>query len=165
MAILGVANTVTGVVGGIASVLGNPRDDDRRRQADALYNAALNGDRKAEVQLRCLSGDQSARPEAIRLGLLTADEISRGTPCGYATTDAKSYAAQLVAKLGTVRTVATVAGDVASGATKVGTDAHAPTYLSTVGKNVGGAIGFDGIPQWVILAGAAAVLVWWLRKR
>lgn len=165
MAILGVANTAATIVGTVGGIFGNSKDDARREQADALYQRALNGDRKAEVQLRCLAGYQDVRQEAISLGLLSADEISRGTPCGYATDAAQQYAKNLVTKLNTTRTVATVAGNVASGATKVGVDADPRTYLSTVSSNVGNAIGFGGVPQWVIIAGGAALLVWWLRKR
>ena len=165
MAILAVANTVGTVVGTVGGIFGNSKDAERKAQADTLYERALNGDRKAEVQLRCLAGYQDVRQEAISYGLLSADEISRGTPCGYATEAAQQYAKNLVTKLGTTRTIATVAGNVASGATKVGVDADPRTYLSTVSSNVGGALGFSGVPQWVIIAGGAALLVWWLRKR
>lgn len=162
MALLGIAGSVLSVAD---DLIGGGNDDGRKKGADALFERALNGDRKAEVQLRCLSGDQSVRQEAITLGLLSADEISRGTPCGYATSDARSYAASLVAQLNTRRTIATVAGDTASVATRVGVGADTRTYVSTVADNVSGAVGLPSIPQWVIFAGGAALLVWWLRKR
>jgi len=159
MAIIAGLETANTVVSTVSSIfgLGNPKDEKRKQQADSLYQRALSGDAAALVQLQCLSGDQAARPEAVRLGFLTQEEIARGTPCGYATTEAKNYAKQLITKLRTQKAVAQTAAVVTAGAAQVGTTAHAPTYAATTAaiaapKMVG------AIPVWVWAAVGLGVI-------
>lgn len=106
----GAVKTVTGFVGGLLG--SDDKDPARKAQADQLGAAFLAGNDAALVQLRCLSGDPSVRDEAIRLGFLTADEIRRGTPCGYATKEAQAYARGVVTRVMTQRGAQEVAVDV-----------------------------------------------------
>lgn len=163
MAILGVAQTAIGIGAGLFGG-DDGKAKEREQKADALYSRAMSGDRTAEVQLRCLAGQQSARDEAIRLGLLSPAEVARGQECGFATAKARGYALALVGKLSSSKVVADTAGKVAAGATKVGLDANPKQFLDTTVATVKSATGFGGVPDWVIYAGGAALLVWLIRK-
>ena len=158
--ILGIANVVGTVITTVGDILGNPKDAERKATADSLYAAALGGDAVAEIRLRCLSGDQTVKQQAIQYGLLTPDEIARGIPCGFATEVGRQYAANLVTKLRTQRAIAGVAGDVSTAAAGVGVQADPKTYLATVGSNLGVPV----VPSWVWIAGGAAILVWLYRR-
>lgn len=165
MAILGGIQTGLTIADTIGDIFGNPKDAKRKEQADALYSRARNGDTSAYVQLRCLSGDQSARADAIRLGFLTQDEIARGTPCGYATNDARQYAANLVTRLKTETTIAQTAATVTAGSAQAGVNANPGVYTAGVVSHAAGADLFPTIPTWVFVAAGAAVFVWLARRR
>lgn len=155
MAIIAGLETANTVVSTVASVFGlsNPNDKRRKEQADALYQRALSGDDAALIQLQCLSGDQAVRPEAVRLGFVTQEEIARGTPCGYATAEARSYARQLVTKLKTQRVIATGAAAITAGAAQVGTTADTRTYATTTAALAAPKIA-SAIPSWAWVAAA-----------
>jgi hypothetical protein len=89
-----VASTAIGFVGGLFG--SNEKDAKRKAEADSLANAALNGNRNAMLKLQCLSGDTSVNDEACKTG---AHPDACNGPCGYATPEAKGYAAGLVTKV------------------------------------------------------------------
>lgn len=145
--VLGVVTTVANAASGLLS---NPQDAQRKQEADRLFGLAVNGDHVAEVKLRCLSGDQSVRQEAIGLNLLSPAEVARNQECGFATDSARAYARGLVAQLGVRSTVATGAGVVTAGAAQVGVTASPGQYVSTV-AGAGLPVAFGSIP-WGTLA-------------
>lgn len=156
---------VEGAVSVFSGLFGNPKDEARKAEARNLRDAALAGNDCAYWKLRCLAGynDENTRANAKRCGHFTADELARGTPCGYATGEAQAYAKTMVAEVDTRRNVATGAAVVTAGAAKVGTEADAPTYLGTTGTLVGQSLGLPGIPP-VVLLGGLAVLAFVLLK-
>jgi hypothetical protein len=125
--ILGAVSTVSGVVGTIGGIVGggdSSADVARKAEADRLFQAALNGDAYSERRLRCLSGDKAYNAEFA--GSATAQP-----GCGYATTNARSYAKGLVIQLDARRTIGSTAGTVAAGATQVGLNTSASAFGST----------------------------------
>lgn len=165
MALLPGIGTAASIIGTVTSIFGNPNDAKRKQQADGLLQRAINGDQAALVQLRCLSGDQSARAEAVRLGFLTQTEIANGTPCGYATKDAQNYAKNLLAEYETRRTVATVAAGVTGAAIQTGVSASAPLYTGAVVDHARAAGVIPDVPNWVLWAAGAALVVFLVRRR
>lgn len=163
MALLGIANGIAGAVNAIGSLTGGTSERDRARmaEADQLFNRALSGDRPAEMKLRCLAGsdDPSVKAEACRLGFTDACGASE---CGYATTKARSYAAQKVAELTTRRTIATGAGVVAPAVATAGMRADSDAFLASAGSTIA-----SRLPSWLVPAAAigAGVLLFLAVKR
>lgn len=144
---------VTSVVDAADDIIGagGGEDANRKRTADDLFNAALAGDYRSEIRLRCLAGEKT--PEAVAYGFVGSNE-----PCGFATSFARDYAKARVAALGVRRTVAGAAAPVAVGAAGVA-EAAVP--------GSGARAFFRSIPTgWWIAAGVAVVaLIVFARRR
>lgn len=155
----------SGAVNVATSLFGNPDDARRIAEANDLAADAIAGNDCAYWKLRCLAGynDQVTRDNARQCGHFTAEELSRGTECGYATDTARAHAKAKVLEVEGRRGIATGAAGVTAGAARVGTTAAADTYLTTTGRLVGNAIGFPGISP-ALLVGAAVVLFLVLKK-
>jgi len=144
---------IEGGVSALGGIFSNPNDERRKAEARALADAAIAGDENAFVKLRCLAGYEDARNEAIRLGFLTASEIDRGTPCGYATKNAQDFAKVMVQEVLTRRKVGGAAGSVAQGAYAVGTMAAPQAFFSSLGVG-----GFSPVLLVAIAVGAFLLL-------
>lgn len=119
----------------------NPNDAARLEEVKRLTDLSLGGDLTAFVKLTCLSGDNTVRAQAVELGLLTAEELQRGTNCGYATGVGRSAAKAALIYIRARREVAVIAGRISLGAAKVANTAVPGTVgtpVSTTTLAVGG---------------------------
>ncbi len=149
-----IASTAIGFLGGVFS---NPRDKERFAETANLKAAALAGNEAAYWKLRCLSGDSSpdTRANAIRVGALTAEEISRTTPCGYATEAARANAKIAVGQVDASRAIGTATGAIAAGATQIGLNTNPQAFTATYGTAA-----LATISPWVWIAlGIGAIIL------
>lgn len=94
---------------GVASSLAgsNPLDAQRIAENQSLFQAAIMGDQRAEMKLRCRAG------ERIPTNMGDFGQSPDGSGCGLATSVARNNAAAYVAQLGVRKTAANVSGQVA----------------------------------------------------
>ncbi len=131
---------------------GGGKDEGRKRTADQLYQQALSGDVRAEVQLRCLSGIKND-PRAVTYGFVTDP-----AKCGWATDPARAYGRQKLAQLDIARKASQAGAALVNATGGVATPAPLPNPDSAAG-----AASAEGerLPSWFlpVLIGVGGVLI------
>ncbi len=157
MAILAVLPTVFSIGTRIFNA-SNPNDQKRLDAVQRQMQMVLEGGSAcAYAQLSCWAGEQDLRGQVQSCGGLSAEEIAKNTPCGFATEVGRNAAKAALIEIGLRRSVARVAGRVTLGALKVGTGSAPAEYGSTL-------VGQVGVNPW-ILVGIGVVGFLLLRKR